>query len=452
LAVRVKDLAGMSLRFRILLAFVLVVALGSGAGLTLAGWEARQWLRDQLWSAQLSGHLQVARAFAQPPSGERPPPSLAGLVATFNGDRHLQAVLLDEAGRVIAASQPAPARPAPAWFSDPMRPDIPPTRLAVPGGGGAAIELRPIPADDTGEMWVVFLDIALVLALALVGGAVAVFAVVTLALRPLTAVDRVLPRIGAGDYAVRAPEQGPPEIVALGRGVNEMAGRLATMREANRALEEQILTLQDEERADIARDLHDEIGPHLFAANVDAAMAVSLIGVGKGEDALGPVRRVTLSIGHIQRLVRDILGRLRPTHLAELGLSTAMLDLVGFWSGRRPDIGFETDLAGEEDQLPQALQEILYRVVQEGLSNAVRHGAPTTVRIATRLESEAVEAEVINDGAADTAAARGYGLTGMAERVAAVGGTLEAGPIGHGRWRVAARLPLHALGPEEAAA
>ncbi len=443
----------MSLRLRILLAFVLVLISGSGVGLALAGWEARQWLRDELWTAQLNAHLQVARDFADLPHAERPARSMAGLVATFSGNRHLQAVVTDPDGRVIAASEPAPAGPAaPRWFANLMRPDIPPTRLAIPGAGGGAVELRPLYADDTAETWAVFLDIALVLTLAMVGGGVAVFALVTWALRPLTAVGRVLPRIGAGDYAARGPEAGPPEIVALGRGVNEMAARLAGMRERTRALEEQILTLQDEERADIARDLHDEIGPHLFAANVDAAMAAALISGGKPDEALAPVRRTGVAIGHIQRLVRDILGRLRPTHLAELGLSSAVLDLVAFWSARRPDIGFETELPGEDDHLPEAVQETLYRLVQESLSNAVRHGAPTRVRVAIRRAGEAAEAEVINDGAPeDRRAAPGYGLTGMTERVAAAGGTLAAGPAGDGHWRVAARLPLKAAARDEAA-
>ncbi len=73
----------MSLRLRILLAFVLVLVSGSGVGLALAGLEARQWLRDELWTAQLSAHLQVARAFSVLPHAERPPRSMAGLAATF---------------------------------------------------------------------------------------------------------------------------------------------------------------------------------------------------------------------------------------------------------------------------------------------------------------------------------------------------------------------------------
>ena len=441
----------MSLRLRILIAFALVLPTGCGLGLVFAGWEARQWLREELWTAQLGGHLQVARAFVELPHAERPARTLEGLVATFDGNRHLQAVLTGPDGHVIAASQSDMIKPPPVWFSALLRQDIPPTRLAAPGTGGEAIELRPTYDDDVAALWTEFLDMGLALALASAGCAAAVFVVVGLALKPLTAVGQVLPRIGAGDYGARAPEQGPPELAALGRGVNEMAERLSAMRERNRTLEEQILTLQDEERADIARDLHDEIGPHLFAANVDAAMATTLISSGRPEAALEQVRAITGAIGHIQRLVRDILGRLRPPQLAELGLSSAILDLVAFWSARRPDLAFDTTLPDNADALPEPVQETLYRIVQESLSNAVRHGSPTRIRIAVEHAGGAARVEVVNDGAPDDISAPGFGLTGMSERVAAAGGTLAAGPAPDGCWRVAATLPARAAMQDEAA-
>jgi len=221
-------------------------------------------------------------------------------------------------------------------------------------------------------------------------------------------------------------------------------------RDRTRALEEQILTLQDEERADIARDLHDEIGPQLFAANIDAATAASLIGAGRGEAALEQVRSIAGAIGNIQRLVRDILQRLRPTHLAELGLSSAILDLVAFWKARRPEIEFQTALA-DDRELPEGVQETLYRIVQESLSNAVRHGAPRTIRIAIEWSGDGARVQVVNDGAPEANAAPGYGLTGMAERVAAAGGALSAGPAAGGAWSVEARLPIAVAAREEAA-
>jgi two-component system sensor histidine kinase UhpB len=228
-----------------------------------------------------------------------------------------------------------------------------------------------------------------------------------------------------------------------------MATRLAAMRDRNRTLEEQMLTLQDEERADIARDLHDEIGPHLFAANIDAATAATLIGAGRADEALEQVRSIAGAIGHIQRLVRDILQRLRPTHLAELGLSSAILDLIAFWKARRPEIEFQTTLA-DDLELPEGLQETLYRIVQESLSNAVRHGAPRSIRIAIDWSADGARVQVVNDGVAEVAGTPGYGLTGMAERVAAGGGALTAGPTAAGLWSVEAVLPLTAAREEAA--
>lgn len=441
----------MSLRLRIVAAIVLVLASGSGVGLALAGWHARQWLREELFSAQASGRLFVARAFDDLPHAQQPARELSDLIATFDGDRHLQALLWGPSGRLLAASQPARAAEPPGWFSVLLKRRIAPERLAAPTPGGDVVELRPVYANDLAAVWAEFLDLALVLTLASAGGAVVVFVVVGQALRPLRAVGQVLPRIGAGDYGARAPEQGPPEIVALGRGVNEMALRLAGMRDRNRALEEQILTLQDEERADIARDLHDEIGPQLFAANLDAAMAASLIGSGRPEAALEQVRAIAAAIGHIQRLVRDILGRLRPTPLTELGLASAILDLVAFWSARRPELAFETVLPEGDENLPEPVQETLYRIVQESLSNAVRHGSPKTLRIVVEQADGEARVEVVNDGAVQQEGVRGYGLRGMAERVAAAGGTLTAGPAPGGRWRVAAALPLGADVRDEAA-
>ena len=430
----------MSLRLRIVVAIVLALLLGSGVGLALAGWHARQWLRGELVSAQASADLAVRRDFAGLAGSNAPARDLADLIATFDGDRHLQAVLVGPGGHVLAVSRPELAAPPPAWFCALLRQKLAPARLPSPAAR-AVVELRPVDANDMAVVWSEFLDLALALPLACVAGAGLVWLVVGRALRPLGAVGAVLPRIGAGDYDARAPELGPPELVRLGRGVNEMAGRLSVMRAHNQALEAQILTLQDEERADIARDLHDEIGPHLFAANIDAAMAESLMADGRTEAALSQVRAIQGAIGHIQRRVRDILARLRPASLVELGLSAAVGDLVQFWRARRPETDFTLRLC-DDAGLPEGAEEAAYRLVQEGLSNAVRHGAPRAVFVTLKRTGAALEVEVADDGAGTAEPGAGLGLKGMRERVAAAGGRLTAGPHDGGGWRVRAVLPL----------
>jgi two-component system sensor histidine kinase UhpB len=164
------------------------------------------------------------------------------------------------------------------------------------------------------------------------------------------------------------------------------------------------------------------------------------------------VRSIQSAIGHMQRLVRDILGRLRPIRLVELGLSAAVLDLIAFWRGRRPEVDFHAELLEDEDGLSEPLQETVYRLVQESLANAVRHGAPTRIAVSLERTARELRVEVRNDGAAASATtAPGFGLTGMTERVAAAGGVLAAGPLARGGWSVRATLPLSAVAEGRAA-
>ena len=142
-------------------------------------------------------------------------------------------------------------------------------------------------------------------------------------------------------------------------------------------------------------------------------------------------------------MVRDILGRLRPTEIVELGLSAAIGELVDFWRSRRPGIGFELQLAPDAE-LPHALRETLYRVVQEGLNNAVRHGRPHHVKLEISAPRAGwITATVADDGAyAGTPGPAGFGLIGMRERVARLRGHLVIDPGAPGRgWTITARLP-----------
>ena len=205
-------------------------------------------------------------------------------------------------------------------------------------------------------------------------------------------------------------------------------------------------------RADLARDLHDEIGPHLFAVNVDAAMARRLIAEGQAPEAQKQVEAIQNAVAHMQRLVRDILGRLRPTELIELGLKAAIDELVAFWSARHPGITFSVQVPDDGAwPIAEDVRETLYRVIQEGLNNAVRHGRPGRIEIeVSRREAGEILARVTDDGApTGKPDGVGFGLRGMRERVAALGGrlTIERGSDGSG-WTVAARIAAFPRGED----
>ncbi len=217
-----------------------------------------------------------------------------------------------------------------------------------------------------------------------------------------------------------------------------MTRRLATVAAQNDRLNERLLTLQAEERADLARDLHDEIGPLLFAVEMTAATIERLAAGNRTADIPVQAQAIHDAVGRMQRHTRLILARLRP--LQAIGLAAAIDRLTAFWRSRRPDIVFSVTVSVEEDRIGDDLKETIYRVVQEGTSNAIRHGSPTQVTIAvTQDAAGGMRIEVTDDGIGLRSGGIGghgstrLGLIGMRERVMAMAGSLAITPASSGR-------------------
>ena len=430
----------MSLRSRVLVAIALVLCINAALGAGLAAIRAHAALSSELSTALRGAERSVRNAAATHALAD--PADRLRLVRAYDGDRHLRAVLLAPGGRPQLASRPfRAAHAAPAWFSALVAPRLQPAVIGAPEA--SAIRLEPAPAADLADSWLNFADLLAVLSFACLLGCGLVYLLIGQALKPLVDLAASFGRIGAGDYQTRVAERGVSEVAAIGRSFNLMVGQLAAMRGRNRLLEEQLLKVQDEERADLARDLHDDIGPYLFAVNVDASMISRLADEGRMEAIPGQVRSIQASVAHMQVRVRDILGRLRPTRVVELGLEPAIQDLVGFWRGRRPEIEFVLSVKVDERRLKDEVREAAYRVVQEGLSNAVRHGRPAQVRVSLADDGAGeLVVQVRDDGTAspaESAGAPGFGITGMRERVGLAGGALEIEQ--RDGWCIVARLP-----------
>ena len=225
----------------------------------------------------------------------------------FDGSRHVRAVLLDAAGAPGSwPSHPLHAQdnPPPRWFIALIDPHAAPVqRLATPGAGYSAILLVPDPVNEIGEAWAGVRDALLIVALLSVVAMVLIRRAVTRALRPLGALSGALARVGAGDFEARVATAGTVELERLAQGFNAMAEQLDSIDRENRRLNEQLLTVQEEERAELARDLHDEIGPYLFAVNIDAA-AVRDLAAG-GQPAAIPARAdlIQSAVAHMQTQV-----------------------------------------------------------------------------------------------------------------------------------------------------
>jgi two-component system sensor histidine kinase UhpB len=440
----------MKLRMRLIMLVGAVLLASLACGSALVVWHAAARVRTELQAALSVGAKTVRNGYDDLARSADRPAELRRLVATFNGNRHVRVTWLDGQDQLVATSRLfVPTEPAPKWFRRLIDNDPGVVRLAVPRDGfiSGTVLLQADATNEVGEVWGESRDAVLVLSGFALLSAILVSIAVGRALRPLDAVSRAFDRIARGDYQGTVPEHGPPELVRLAHGFNLMTRHLAAAAAQNRRLNERLLTLQAEERADLARDLHDEIGPMLFAVNMTAATIERLAENGRGADIPAQVRSIHDAISRMQRHVRTILERLRP--MQSIGLEVAIDRLVAFWKSRRPNVMFAVTVSVETDCFGDDVKETIYRVIQEGVSNAIRHGEPARVAIVVASDTDdGVRVEVTDDGIGlppngiAESASRQFGLLGMRERLLTMAGSLsiQPGPDNRGLTLVA-RLP-----------
>ena len=433
----------MPLRRRLLvfISLVLLACLLGGGALTY--WQGVRKIELEMSSAITVGENAVRDSILPLSEGPITSAQIQRVIGSFDGDRHLSARVENDAGALTTASKlRPPADPAPAWLNRLLMGPAHTAKIDLPHTRGQII-LEANPLNEISEVW----EDAKI-KLAIIAGfcslvLILVSATLKRALRPLENLSSALQRVGGGDYEAHVPESGPQELAAIYKGFNTMAVRLSDAERQNRRLNEQLTTVQDEERAEIARDLHDEIGPFLFAVDVDAQTIQPLLERDAKTDVIQRADAIRQSVAHMQTHLRSILSRLRPARLLDLSLQDAAEQLAAFWSARYPAIAFEVKC--DAVQLGAKLDDVAFRILQEGTSNAVRHGTPTRIELSAHVrDGHALVVEVTDNGSGlEETARKGFGIAGMRERIALHGGSLRvvAGAAGNGV-TISATLPL----------
>lgn len=256
------------------------------------------------------------------------------------------------------------------------------------------------------------------------------------------------------------------------RQAMQVGARLAAQ---NRELAQRLIGLQEEERRNLARELHDELAQLVGAIKLDAQgiqrqldgvspnpLSQSPVSQNPGKDVLHiNAHAIVQAADQLHALTRDLLQQLRPAGLDELGLQACVQALAERWELRH---GIECVFLPEGDLqgLGEALDITLYRMLQEGLNNIARHANAQRVLLRLQRQADSVQISIEDDGiglplrhhaaAEATEAARnaanqstGFGLIGMRERIAALGGSLQLLPGSRGGLCLRASLPLMAV-------
>jgi two-component system, NarL family, sensor histidine kinase UhpB len=385
----------------------------------------------------------VKTAIANVQDSPVPTRDLAALVANLTNLRRMRVELVSDSDPAVASAFVAVTdAKAPAWFR--AIANAPISVVAIPivlrQHRFGSVLIVADPSDEIDEVW------AAAEKETAAGGALALAVLfasslfVRRALRPLALAGAALARLQSGDYSARVEPTGSPEFVETCLKINSLAGSLSALRATNEELIERLLDVQDAERKAIAHELHDEIGPHLFALRAKAAvLASSLEKEGRG-DATAVAISIRDQVEALQGHNRRILAHLRPVALEELGLIEALRALVEQWREDEPNVELAFSADARVAELGERANLMTYRFVQEALTNAFRHSHARRIEVTLAYDEPrstgsvrdpalaGLSIRISDDGrgiAPDTAP--GMGLLGMRERVRALGGAVAVG-------------------------
>jgi two-component system sensor histidine kinase UhpB len=423
--------ARLSLRFRLNLMIALAMLLILGLGFLLAVHSARRSVDEEIRST-VNLALQLIEAGQPETRGAgNPPAAWLAQLGRLDRTRHLRIHIAGEAATVLnlVTAKSGAGAEVPAWFRWSVAPEavVAEQRLADGRGGEFAIRIEADSGDELAEAWREtrgFLVLLLGLAGAVYG---LVHVTVGRAFRSVGAILEGLENIEKGDYGKRLPDFPLPEFSRISGAFNHMAATLEKARDENRALTQQSLNIQEEERRYLAQELHDELGQSLTAIKV---MAAAL------RNPVGPHREAAEHIMNLcDRLfgvVRAMMRRLRPSMLDELGLAASLEDLVEDWRGHHSGLDIDFACDSGVDAQAGAARIHLFRIVQECLTNAIKHAEAQRLAIRLRLDEAGgarpwIVLRVRDDGRGfdPRRPPRGFGLPGIRERVAGLGGRFD---------------------------
>ena len=429
-----------SLRARINLLLALVLTLGLAANIARLVLEAGPRVQAEDQSV-----VRLAREFIdtivtglnEAPDAEA---RLNQIVHDLNRLRHVSITRQGEAveipGTGANTGDGPEGRSPPAWFVALVHPEK--TAVNVPisiKGKPGSLLITSHPNDEVAEIWdgiVTQLLIGTVIAIVLF---LITTRVVSRALAPIQTLSEAMTKIEAGGYDTRVKPDGPPELVAICDKLNHLAATLGNAVDDKRRLAERVVSLQDVERKEIARELHDEFGPYLFALRAHAS-ALTRIADGKAPNVEATRKHgsaILEQVNALQQSNRRVLEKLRPAGLTELGLREALGALLRLWGESHPDVAIETAISPSLGEAGETADLTIYRTIQEALTNVFRHAGATSVNVTVEPveppsgltgRGGALVRVRDNGGGLRPDHKLGFGLTGMRERILALGGSL----------------------------
>ncbi len=356
---------------------------------------------------------------------------------TLQHMRHIRIALFDERGHLIdsnSANFKNLDDQAPQWFisfinrlSDQWEPSTLP--LYFDGKLLGNLVVTPDPSYEYAEKWKQLKALMSLGLIFFVLVNVMVSWVVSLALKPTEKIYAALKDLEDGNLDTRLPAFKTVELARIGENFNETVADFQSRSQQNHILSQLVISLQEEERKSLAGDLHDEFGQCLTAINTDATI-ISRVADKKYPEIKESAHAISELSRHLMEQVRGLLQTLRPSVLDELGLESALEDLLQPWQKRYAHIQLQYQIELPEQPMSDHINIAIYRLVQEALTNISKHAAASQVELKILTIDQQGKAHIflrIQDNGIGLAASNhaGMGLPGMQERITGLDGKIH---------------------------
>ena len=452
----------MNLKLRLNLITTSLLLVLMLAGVTLSANNARKNAIAEIASAEQSAVYLFDHALVKTPRDISEKLDLSAFkLAQLSHMRHLKIALIDKHGQTIDSNQLANKaqlkNKAPIWFERILNKTMPQWQpvtkiLKLQNAVIASLVITPDPSYEYAEIWKQLTDLFALLALFFICVNATIYWAIAQALKPTNSILSALDKIESGHLDTRLPAFQLPELAKIGQKFNHMIETLQLSILNNQQLTQQMMTLQDAERKSLARDLHDEFGQCLTAIHTDASVILKVAKLKYPELQAGSLAITQLS-RHLMEIVSGLLQRLRPSVLDELGLDLALNDLLDVWRSRNRNISCTSSINAiklHENQLNDAQQLAIYRLVQESLTNIERHANATNIDIILTSEVKnaqtGVAIKVTDNGVGLNLNHKdGLGLAGMRERILALSGEFDYQKVAKKGCVIYAWLPLKSV-------
>ena len=436
----------MSLRYQINLhifvssLFILLL----GGSITI--WHAKNVTEEEVTSSIGMAKQLIKLGFSQSPKVELNESDWLPHLYSLEGTRHLSIQLKSSSGAIIKFPQkkhrPKKQSP-PQWFIGLVSGDYAKVehKIIARDGQQHTFIIKADPLDEMTEVWQESITFFSILCLLILFTFLAINLAFNKALKSIAVIVESLKVIETGHYEQKLPEFSVTEYANIAQAINHMTGVMAETQQQNRALTQHSLEIQEEERRRLSQELHDELGQSLTAIKVMAVTANH-----EKSDITEITASITQVCDHLIAVVRNMMHQLHPLILTDLGLKAALEDVVNQWSDRNPEIRIEINCIDEVNQLDNKVTIQIFRIIQECLTNIIRHAEAEEVKIDIFYKHD--QQKILHIMVADNGQgcdvetlSSGFGLRSMQERVKTLGGKFHIQSELHKGMTIVAKIP-----------